>query len=149
MVIQAVLGHPLTVYGTGGQIRGLINLVDTVECIRISAENPAERRASSGCSTSSPSRCRCARSPRPSSVAYPGPCTVEQIDNPRVESEDHYYRAAHTRLLDLGLVPHLLNETLIDSMFAVVERNKSRVQANAIRPTVRWRDTSSDLAWKR
>src|SRR5450755_1145654 len=41
MVIQAVLGYPLTVYGTGGQTRGLINLVDTVECIRISAESPA------------------------------------------------------------------------------------------------------------
>ena len=42
MVIQAVLGHPLTVYGTGGQTRGMINLVDTVECIRLSVENPAE-----------------------------------------------------------------------------------------------------------
>src|SRR5919109_298783 len=42
MVIQAVLGYPLTVYGTGGQTRGLINIVDTVECIRLSAEHPAD-----------------------------------------------------------------------------------------------------------
>ncbi|MGH9077126.1 MAG: NAD-dependent epimerase/dehydratase family protein [Acidimicrobiales bacterium] len=148
MVIQAVLGHPLTVYGAGGQTRGLINIVDTVECVRISAESPAEpgqfrvfnqfteqmsvRQIASTVAT-----------------AYPGPCTVEEIDNPRVEAESHYYRAAHTALLDLGLVPHLLNETLIDSIFAVVERNKSRVKASAIRPTVRWRATSSELAWTR
>ncbi|MBV8221322.1 MAG: NAD-dependent epimerase/dehydratase family protein, partial [Solirubrobacterales bacterium] len=43
MVIQAVLGHPLTVYGDGSQTRGLINIVDTVECIRIASENPADR----------------------------------------------------------------------------------------------------------
>jgi len=145
MVIQAVLGHPLTVYGTGGQTRGLLNLVDTVECIRISAENPAERgefrvfnqfteQMSVGDIATTVSK------------AYPGTCTIEQVDNPRVESESHYYRAAHTRLLDLGLVPHLLSETLIDSLFAVVERHKERVIASAIRPTVRWRSTSNDLA---
>ncbi len=43
MVIQAVLGHPLTVYGNGSQTRGLINIVDTVECIRLACENPADR----------------------------------------------------------------------------------------------------------
>ena len=43
MVIQAVLGHPLTVYGKGSQTRGLINIVDTVECIRLASENPADR----------------------------------------------------------------------------------------------------------
>ena len=43
MVIQAVLGHSLTVYGNGSQTRGLINIVDTVECIRLASENPAER----------------------------------------------------------------------------------------------------------
>ena len=41
-VVQAVLGHPLTVYGAGGQTRGMLNLVDTVECIRLAAENPAD-----------------------------------------------------------------------------------------------------------
>ena len=41
-VIQAVLGHPLTVYGAGGQTRGMLNLVDTVECVRLAAENPAD-----------------------------------------------------------------------------------------------------------
>ena len=145
MVIQAVLGHPLTVYGTGGQTRGLLNLVDTVECIRISAENPAER-GEFRVFNQFTEQMSVADIAQTVSKAYPGSCTIEQVDNPRVESESHYYRAAHTRLLDLGLVPHLLSETLIDSLFAVVERHKERVITSAIRPTVRWRSTSNDLA---
>ena len=45
--------------------------------------------------------------------------TVDPIENPRVEMEEHYYHAEHTKLLDLGLEPHLLSETLIESMFCV------------------------------
>jgi UDP-sulfoquinovose synthase len=58
-VIQAVLGHPLTVYGSGGQTRGIINIVDTVQCVRLAAEHPAgpgEFRVFNQCSRS-PRRC--------------------------------------------------------------------------------------------
>ena len=144
-VIQAVLGHPLTVYGTGGQTSGIINLVDTVECIRLATENPAERgefrvfnqfteQLSVRELAETVARC------------YPGRCSIEEVENPRVEAESHYYRAAHTKLLDLGLVPHLLSETLIDSMFGIVQRHKRRVNLDAIRPTVKWRTTASELA---
>ena len=144
-VIQAVLGHPLTVYGRGGQTRGIINLVDTVECIRLASENPAE-----------PGEFRVFNQfTEQMSVreiadtvasAYPGRCTIEEVENPRVEMDGHYYRAAHTRLLDLGLAPHLLSESLIDSMFAVAERYKARVNLDAVRPTIQWRTTASELA---
>jgi UDP-sulfoquinovose synthase len=145
MVIQAVLGHPLTVYGTGGQTRGLINLVDTVECVRLSAESPAdpgEFRVFNQFTEQMSVR----QIAEAVADAYPGDCVIENVDNPRVESESHYYRAAHTRLLDLGLVPHLLNETLIGSMFAIADRYRSRVNLDVIRPTVRWQATSSELA---
>jgi UDP-sulfoquinovose synthase len=145
MVIQAVLGHPLTVYGTGGQTRGLLNLVDTVECIRISAENPAER-GEFRVFNQFTEQMSVKEIADTVAKAYPGPCRIEEVENPRVEMESHYYRAAHTRLLDLGLVPHLLSETLIDSLFAVVERHRERVIAAAIRPTVNWRSTSNELA---
>jgi UDP-sulfoquinovose synthase len=147
-VIQAVLGHPLTVYGTGGQTRSFLNVVDTVECIRIAADNPAEpgefRVFNQFTELLSVSEIA-----RKVADAYPGGCTVEQVDNPRVEAEEHYYRAAHTKLLELGLAPHLLSETLIDSMFDIVERYKHRVDLEAIRPTVRWRETSSALTTAR
>jgi UDP-sulfoquinovose synthase len=65
--------------------------------------------------------------------------TVHPIDNPRVEAEQHYYNAAHTKLLDLGLRPHLLDETLIESMFSTIERFKDRVIVDHILPKDRWR----------
>jgi len=64
---------------------------------------------------------------------------IESIDNPRIELEEHYYNAKHTKLLDLGLQPHLLSETLVESMFGVIEGFKDRVIADAILPRDRWR----------
>jgi UDP-sulfoquinovose synthase len=64
---------------------------------------------------------------------------VDHLDNPRVEKEEHYYKATHTKLLDLGLEPHLLSETLIESMFATIERYKARVIFDHILPVTRWR----------
>jgi UDP-sulfoquinovose synthase len=144
-VVQAVLGHPLTVYGSGGQTRGIINLVDTVQCIRLALENPAEAgefRVFNQFTEQMSVR----QIAETVSAAWPGGCTTEDVENPRVESEAHYYRAAHTGLLDLGLVPHMLSETLIDSLFRVAERHKDRVALEAIRPTVQWRATTSALA---
>jgi UDP-sulfoquinovose synthase len=79
------------------------------------------------------------------SQTYPGPCRIETMDNPRVEAEHHYYRAAHTRLLDLGLVPHLLTETLLSSLFGIVSRHSDRINMSAILPEVRWRETANRL----
>ena len=64
---------------------------------------------------------------------------VDPIENPRVEMEEHYYHATHTKLLDLGLEPHLLSETLIESMFSAIERYKDRVIVDHILPRDRWR----------
>ncbi len=144
-VVQAVLGHPLTVYGAGGQTRGMLNLRDTVECIRLAAEHPAgpgEFRVFNQF-TEQMSVMEIAETVM---GAFPRPCSIEMVANPRVEAEHHYYRAAHTRLLDLGLVPHLVDEGLILSLAAIVERHKDRVSVDAIRPSVRWQSTASVLA---
>jgi UDP-sulfoquinovose synthase len=144
MTIQAVLGHPLTVYGNGSQTRGLINLVDTVECIRIASENPAERGEFRVFNqfTESLSISQIAET---IARTFPGQASIEHVENPRVELEDHYYNAKHSRLEELGLHPTLLDSTLIDHLFDVVERHKDRVDPAAIMPTVRWRTTTSPL----
>ncbi len=144
MVIQAVLGHPLTVYGDGSQTRGLINIVDTVECIRIACENPAKRGEFRVFNqmTESKSVLEIAQTIK---EQYPGEVTIEHVDNPRVEAEGHYYNVKHSRLEELGLKPTLLSTTLIDHLFDVVERYKDRVDMAAIMPTVKWRATASEL----
>jgi UDP-sulfoquinovose synthase len=136
-VIQAVLGEPLTVYGTGGQTRGLIDIRDTVECIRLAVENPAERgeyRVFNQMTESMSVR----------DIAdvvagqFPGPVQIEHLDNPRTEAAEHYYNVKHTGLLELGLQPHLLSDTLIESLFGIVEVNKHRVDVEKLYPTVQW-----------
>jgi len=76
---------------------------------------------------------------------FAGQAVIEHTADPRVEKEEHYYRAAHTKLLDLGLVPHLLTSSVIQSILAVADRYKAHVDAAAILPTVEWRRTASDL----
>ena len=144
MTIQAVLGHPLTVYGNGSQTRGLINLVDTVECIRLASENPADRGEFRVFNqmTESMSIKEIAET---IAREFPGEASIEHVDNPRVELYDHYYNVTHTALEGLGLKPTLLSTTLIDQLFDVVERHKDRVDAQAVMPTVRWRETSNEL----
>jgi UDP-sulfoquinovose synthase len=78
--------------------------------------------------------------------AYPGTTTIEHVDDPRVEKQEHHYNAAHTKLLDLGLVPHLLEEPTIKGLLEVVDRHRDRVDLQAIAPTVQWRKTASTLA---
>jgi UDP-sulfoquinovose synthase len=77
---------------------------------------------------------------------YSGDAVIDHEPDPRVEKEEHYYRAAHTKLLDLGLVPHLLTSSTIQSILNVAERHKANVDVAAIRPTVEWRNTHSGLA---
>jgi UDP-sulfoquinovose synthase len=143
--IQAVLGHPLTVYGSGRQTRGLIDIRDTVECIRIACENPAEAGEFRVFNqmTQSLSVEQIAKTV---AAAYCGQAEVEYLDNPRVELEDHYYNAVHTSLEKLGLKPHLLSDTLIDSLFGVVERHKDRIEPAALRPAVQWRRQSNPVS---
>ena len=143
-VIQAVLGHPLTVYGSGGQTRGVIDIRDTVECIRLACENPADAGEFRVFNQMTESM-SVADIAKTISAGYPGNVEIEYLDNPRVELDEHYYNVVHTGLVELGLQPHLLSETLIESLFAVAEQHIARVDLAAMRPTVNWRATSSPL----
>ena len=106
--VQAVAGHPLTVYGAGGQTRGMLNIRDTLACVELAVNNPAgegEYRVFNQFTESFSVR----ELAEKVADAFAGTVEIENIPNPRVEKEEHYYRAAHTKLLDLGLVPHLLD----------------------------------------
>ena len=143
-VIQAVLGHPLTVYGSGGQTRGVIDIRDTVECIRLACENPADAGEFRVFNQMTESM-SVADIAKTISAGFPGNVEIEYLDNPRVELDEHYYNVVHTGLVELGLQPHLLSETLIESLFGVAEQHIARVDLAAMRPTVNWRATTSPL----
>jgi UDP-sulfoquinovose synthase len=141
--VQAVVGHPLTVYGKGGQTRGYLNIVDTLQCIELAVTHPAdvgEYRVFNQF-TESFSILDLAELVQKAGAEYGIDVLVEPVENPRVELEEHYYNPTHTKLLDLGLRPHLLSAELVESMFAVIERFKDRVIPDHILPRDRWRPT--------
>jgi UDP-sulfoquinovose synthase len=139
--LQAVIGHPLTAYGKGGQTRGYLNILDTLQCVELACLNPAgegEFRVFNQF-TEQFSINELAEIVREAALHHGLVVEPVHVENPRVELEEHYYNAKHTKLLDLGLKPHLLSETLIDSMFTAIERYKDRVIADRIDPRTRWR----------
>jgi UDP-sulfoquinovose synthase len=138
--LQAVIGHPLTVYGKGGQTRGYLNIVDTLQCVELAVTNPAEQGEYRVFNqfTEQFSIVELADIVQRAGKEYGLEVSVEHIDNPRFEKEEHYYNAKHTKLLDLGLKPHLLSETLVESMFEQIEKNKDRVIEEHIMPETTW-----------
>ena len=144
-VIQAVLGMPLTVYGNGSQTRGLIDIRDTVRCIQLACENPANRGEFRVFNqlTQTMSVLQIAETV---AAASPDAVTIEHLDNPRVELEDHYYNVVYSGLPELGLEPHLLSDTLIESLFEITKRYAHRVRPEAMLPTIQWRNTSSVIS---
>jgi len=139
--LQAVMGIPLTVYGKGGQTRGYLNLVDTIQCVDLALSNPPARGEFRVFNqfTEQFSVVDLANIVQEAGAHHGIEVRVEHLDNPRVEMEEHYYNARHTKLLELGLEPHLLSETLVESMFDTIARYGDRVIDRHILPETRWR----------
>jgi UDP-sulfoquinovose synthase len=144
-VIQAVTGQPLTVYGDGSQTRGLIEIRDTVRCIQLACENPAERGEFRVFNQMTQSMSITQIAETIASVS-PDPVKIEHLENPRVEAENHHYNVVHTGLVELGLEPHLLSDTLIDSLFEITKRYAHRARPEAMLPTINWRQTASKIS---
>jgi UDP-sulfoquinovose synthase len=138
--LQAVIGHPLTVYGSGHQTRGFLNIRDTLACVELAVEHPAEGGEFRVFNQFTEQFSVLALAELVKSAAGQLGYEVEiaHLENPRVEKEEHYYNATHTKLLDLGLEPTLLGEELVASMIHTIERHKGRVIESAIEPRTRW-----------
>jgi UDP-sulfoquinovose synthase len=141
--VQAVAGHPLTVYGAGGQTRGMLDIRDTLACVELAVNNVPEQgeyRVFNQFTESFSIRELADKV----AETHTGKVVIDSLENPRVEKEEHYYRAAHTKLLDLGLVPHLLDRSTIASILSVAERHRDQIDPDAIAPSANWRHTSAN-----
>jgi UDP-sulfoquinovose synthase len=142
-LVQAVAGVPLTVYGRGGQTRGFLDIRDTLACVELAILHPAERGEFRVFNqfTEQFDVIGLAQAVREAGAAFGLNVAVSHLSNPRVEREEHYYNAVNTRLFDLGLQPHYLNETLLESIMRVVMRYAERIRPELILPAVDWRRT--------
>jgi UDP-sulfoquinovose synthase len=144
--VEAAIGHPLTVYGKGGQTRGFLDIRDTVRCVEIACHNPA-----------APGECRVynqfteqfsvldiAHLVAAAAKKLGVSTEVEHLPDPRVELEQHYYNAKHSKLIDLGLEPHLLSDSLLDSLMNIALKYRDRVDPELILPQVNWRSPRNE-----
>jgi UDP-sulfoquinovose synthase len=146
--VQAAIGRPLSVYGKGGQTRGFLDIRDTVRCIELAVVNPAaegEYRVFNQF-TEQFGVGELAELVVEAAKTLGIEATIEHRRNPRVELEEHYYNAKHTALLDLGLEPHKLSESLLDSLVNVAVDNRDRVDETVIDPKVDWTSTRNPVS---
>ncbi|MCC5606462.1 NAD-dependent epimerase/dehydratase family protein [Nostoc sp. CHAB 5834] len=138
--IQAAIGHPLTVYGKGGQTRGFLDIRDTVRCVELAIANPAEAGEFRVFNqfTEQFSVGDLALMVKKAGNAIGLNVEINHLDNPRVEKEEHYFNAKNTKLLDLGLQPHLLSDSLLDSLLNFAIKYQTRVDHKQILPKVSW-----------
>ena len=138
---QAAIGCPLTVYGKGGQTRGFLDIRDTVRCIELVCLNPAERGEFRVFNqfTEQFSVLELAEIIQTVADGMGLRVEINNLPDPRVEAEAHYYNAKHSKLSDLGLQPHLLSDSLVDSLINVALRYRDRIDPATFAPQVSWR----------
>ncbi|PZO45783.1 MAG: NAD-dependent dehydratase [Shackletoniella antarctica] len=139
--VQAAVGHPLTVYGKGSQTRAFLDIRDTVRCVEIAIANPGDPGIFRVFNqfTEMFSVGDLALMVKKAGNTLGVDVEIDHIANPRVEAEEHYFNAKNTNLLDLGLQPHLLSDSLLDSLLNFAVKYKDRVDKNQILPKVKWR----------
>jgi UDP-sulfoquinovose synthase len=141
--VQAVAGIPLTLYGKGTQKRSFLNIRDTLQCVELAILNPpnaGEFRVFNQFTEIFSLR-ELAFLVKKQGEALGLPVQIQNLENPRVEAEEHYYNARHQKLIDLGLKPHCLSDVLIGSMLHRIQENAHRIRRDSILPRIHWDHT--------
>ncbi|MGD0956121.1 MAG: NAD-dependent epimerase/dehydratase family protein [Candidatus Acidiferrales bacterium] len=144
--VEAAVGHPLTVYGKGGQTRGFLDIRDTVRCVEIACMHPAARGEFRVFNqfTEQFSVLDLARMVQAAGKKMGLKVDIDHIPDPRVEAEAHYYNAKNSKLVDLGLQPHHLSDSLLDSLLNIAIEYRDRIDASLFMPQVNWRNARND-----
>jgi len=141
--VQAVIGTPLTVYGKGGQKRGYLDIRDTLNCVELAVSNPAAPGEFRVFNQFTEQFTVMELAKRVQSVASSVglDVSIDHLPNPRIEKEEHFYNAKHSKLVDLGLQPHLLSDDLIRDMLRKISSVKDGIDLSVIPPRVQWRSS--------
>ena len=139
-LVQAVAGVPLTVYGGGGQTRGYLNLRDTLQCVRLAADNPAGKKELRIFNqlTETFTVNELAEKVKAVGDQMGLGVQINAIKNPRKELEEHYYNPTHSGLKELGLKPNYMTDDVLSAMLERIIEYKQRIDQNRIMPRVSW-----------
>jgi UDP-sulfoquinovose synthase len=148
-LMQAAIGHPLTVHGTGGQTRAFIHIRDTVRCIELAITNPplaGDRPRVLNQITETHQVLELAKL-----VADTTGADVAYLPNPRREAEQNDLTVRNDQFLALGLQPTTLSEGLLEECSQIAARYRHRADPTKIIARSVWNagmETSDDLLTK-
>ncbi|MBU2855624.1 NAD-dependent epimerase/dehydratase family protein [Acidithiobacillus ferrooxidans] len=136
-LMQAAVGHPLTVHGTGGQTRAFIHIRDTVRCIELAVDHPPApgERVRVFNQTTETHRVRDLAQLIHTLTDIP----VEFVDNPRNEQAENELRVANQGLRNLGLEPITLSAGLLEEIRGIARKYRGRCDPTKILCRSRWR----------
>lgn len=141
-ITQLATERDITVYGKGNQKRAFLNIIDTINCVKIASNNPPKggefrvfNQFSEFCSLNEISK-------RIESYATANKIKskISHIKNPRIEDEDHYYNPKNTSLISLGLKPIIMDNEQIDKIYKVIKKNQERVNLDTLSPDINWKN---------
>ena len=139
---QAVIGHPLTLFGLGRQKRGFLPLKDSMVCLRLAIENPPKpgefrvfnQFENAYAITELAEMVKAVGEEIGLAVA------IRHYDNPRQELEEHYYHPDRQHLIDLGYQPTRDIKAVMRQIMLDLTDNKERIEAHreVLVPDIRW-----------
>jgi UDP-sulfoquinovose synthase len=145
-IMQAAIGHPLTVHGVGGQTRAFIHIRDTVRCIEIALRNPPERGDKVSVFNQVTETYRV--SELAELISKLTGVEIAFLPNPRIEAVENELEVTRERFLGLGLDPTTLSEGLLDETREIGKRYADRADLTKIIARSVWKsgmETSPDL----
>lgn len=139
---QAIINHPLTLYGLGRQKRGFLPLKDAMACLRLVVENPpapGEFRVFNQFENAY-SVTELAALVQEVAAEIALPVAIHHYENPRAEQEEHYYNPDRRRLIELGYQPTRDIRAVLRQMIADLQDHRERIaaQADVLIPDIRW-----------
>jgi UDP-sulfoquinovose synthase len=145
-LMQAAIGHPLTVHGTGGQTRAFIHIRDTVRCIQIALENPPERGEQVSVFNQVTETYRVIELAE--LIAKETGVAIANLPNPRKEAVENELNVSRDRFIALGLDSTTLNEGLLEEIRDIANKYSYRADTTKIIARSVWNqgmETSPDL----